>query len=165
MNLQSDIWKHLDGGYKVPYDASIVLTNLQLSKDENETREIFKELWDELHHQGDVGLASYYSVPSLIEFCLEKKSFDWNYIGICLTIEHCRLSGDNPQLPKELVPKYFESLNKFEQYLLMNLKEIQDDTSFRLALSLVATVNGQRKLGKAILELDDDLLGEFLERF
>jgi hypothetical protein len=167
MNLQSDIWKDLEGGYKVPYDASVPLRKLHSSNDEAEIKKIFAELWDELHHQGDVGTASYYSVPVLVEICIEKKSIDWNYIGICLNIEHCRLKGDNPSLPKELEREYFESLKKFEEYLLINFTEIKkDNLSLLLTLSFLATVNGHPNLGRAISLLEDnDVLTELLSQY
>lgn len=82
-----------------------------------------------------------------------------------MLIEHCRLSSDNPVLPKELEHDYFESLKKLEQYLLTNFKTIQDETALRETLSLFATLNGQRDLGKAIQLLDDDMLKEFLGKF
>ena len=78
MDLQNDIWKKLDGGYKIPYDASVPLRQLQLSNDKKSIDNIITELWDNLHHQGDVGLASYFSVPQLVDICIDKKSLDWN---------------------------------------------------------------------------------------
>jgi hypothetical protein len=79
-----------------------------------------------------------------------------------VTIENCRIKGANPELPRQYDEIYFGSLSKFERYLLDNLKNISDRTGFRLALSLLATVNGQPRLGKAIENLDEDVLDEFL---
>jgi hypothetical protein len=53
-------WKELLGGYKVPYDASHALRRLERGAD------AWKELWEELHHQGDLGEASYAAVPKLV---------------------------------------------------------------------------------------------------
>jgi len=94
---------------------------------------------------------------------MEKNSFDWNYIGLCVVIENCRLDKQNPELPEEFQDLYFDSLSRFEKYLLLNFKNISDRNSIRLALSLFATLNGQPELGKAIELLDEDLLTEFLE--
>ena len=165
MNLHNDKWTSLYGGYKIPYDASILLRQLQSTNDQKIISKIFVELWDNLHHQGDVGLASYFSVPQLVDICIEKKLLTWEFIGLCVLIEHCRLSNDNPVLPKELEHDYFESLNKLETYLLTNFKSIQEDTAVRETLALFATLNGQRNLGKAIQLLDDDILKEILGRF
>ena len=165
MDLNSQIWSTLEGGYRIPYDASVVLKELKSTSDVKIIEHIFCELWDNLHHQGDVGVGSYLSSISLIDICIEKKSFDWNYIGLCLVIEHCRRSGNNSELPSQFKGDYFTALNRFEEYLLSNFKAIDDPTSIRLTLALFATLHEQYDLGKAIEKLDDDVLGEFLERY
>ena len=53
-------WKDLHGGYRVPYDASLPLQALSIGRD------VWAELWAELHHQGDVGVA-YAAVTKLID--------------------------------------------------------------------------------------------------
>ena len=165
MDLENKIWKTIDGGYKIPYDASVPLKKLQTTSDQKMINEIFEELWENLHHQGDVGFASYLSVPILITTCIEKKSVDWNFIGLCLVIENRRQADRNPILPAEFNGLYFDALKQFEQYLLTNFKNIKDSTALRLTLAFFATVNGQADLGRAIENLDEDVLKEFLEQF
>ena len=162
MDLDNRIWATLHGGYKIPYNASRPLKKLRDTTRQDELEVIFTELWNNLHHQGDVGTASYLAVPQLVIICINKKSLDWNFIGLCVLIENCRLEGHNPELPKEYQDHYFESLTQLERYLLLNFKNITDQTALRLALALFATVNGQPSLGKAIEILDEDLLPEFL---
>ena len=164
MDLQDSIWTTLKGGYKIPYDVSKPLRNLQSVKDREEMQAIFDELWENLHHQGDVGLASYLAVPQLINICIHQKSLDWNFIGLCVLIENCRLDAHNPELPKEYDDIYFGSLTRFEKYLLLNFKNIIDRTALRLTLALLATLNGQPALGKALEKLDEDVLQDFLEQ-
>jgi hypothetical protein len=112
-----------------------------------------------------VGLASYLAIPHLIDICIESKSLDWNFIGLCVTIENCRINGKNPEIPSQYDDLYFGSLTKFEKYLLANFKNINDRTAFRLTLALFATVNGQPRLGKAIEILDDDVVDDFLSKY
>ena len=162
MELEDRTWGLLNGGYRIPYDASKPLRKLKGSISQKERQELFDELWENLHHQGNVGLASYMAVPHLIDICIENKSLDWNFIGLCVAIENCRVSGENPELPIQHDDLYFGSLTKFEKYLLVNLKDINDRTAFRLALALLATVNGQPRLGKAIEMLDEDAVNDFL---
>jgi hypothetical protein len=66
INLDDMKWKEFDGGYRMPYDASVPLTRLEQATSSEEIDAIFAELWNELHHQGDVGLASYFSVPHIL---------------------------------------------------------------------------------------------------
>jgi hypothetical protein len=165
MELEDRNWGLLEGGYRIPYDASKLLRKLKDAVNAKERQEIFDELWENLHHQGDVGTASYLAVPHLIDICIESKSLDLNFIGLCVTIENCRLNGENPELPKQYDNLYFSSLTKFEKYLSGNLKNINDRTAFRLTLSLLATVNGQPGLGKAIEILDEDAVDEFLSQY
>src|SRR5207244_1636386 len=129
--------------------------------DAEESQIIFDELWDNLHHQGEVGLASYLAVTALIEICMDKKSFDWNFIGLIITIENARIRGKNPELPLEFDDLYFGSIVKFEDYLHSNFKSITDSSALRMALALFATANGQPELGHAIQVLNEDLLTEF----
>jgi len=163
MDLDDRIWATLEGGYKIPYNASRPLKKLRDATRQNEFAVIFAELWDNLHHQGDVGIASYLAIPQLVSICINKKSLDWNFIGLCVVIENCRLDGNNPELPEEYHNSYFESLSQLERYLLLNFKSITDQTALRLTLALFATVNGQPGLGKAIEILKEDILQEFLE--
>ncbi len=164
MDLQDRAWGLLDGGYRIPYDASKPLKKLRGVQSQKERQELFDELWENLHHQGDVGVASYLAVPHLIDVCIESKSLDSNFIGLCVTIENCRLNGKNPELPDQYDDLYLSSLTKFEKYLSGNLKNINDRTAFRLTLSLLATVNGQPKLGKAIEILDEYAVDVFLSQ-
>lgn len=163
MDLDNRIWSTIEGGYKIPYNASRPLRKLRDATSQQETDEAFTELWDNLHHKGDVGLASYLSVPELISICINKRSLDWNYIGLCVIIENCRINGNNPELPAEYQNEYFDSLTQFEKYLLLHFKSITDQTALRLALALFATVNGQPNLGRAIEMLNEAILPQFIK--
>jgi len=93
--LNDPIWKNLKGGYGVPYDASVPLARL-----ERGDAEVWEELWQELHHQGDVGDASYAAVPQLVRICGDLSGRDWNLYGLVSTIEVERHRKSNPPLPK-----------------------------------------------------------------
>jgi len=163
MDLDNTIWSKVEGGTKILYNPSRPLRKLKDTDNPDQIRAIFTELWDNLHHQGDVGTASYLAVPQLVAICIDNNSLDWNYIGLCVVIENCRLNDHNPELPEEVEGLYFDALQRFEKYLLVNFKNISDRTGLRLTLSLFATLNGLPGLGKAIEILDEDLVPEFLE--
>ena len=81
MNLDHPIWQELQVGYKADYDVSIPLKLLEASSNKGEMEAIFHELWNELHHQGDVGLASYLALPQLARIARQKNLFDWNILA------------------------------------------------------------------------------------
>ena len=162
MRLDDQIWSALEGGYRDPYNAYVVLSELELAVDPKVMGRLLGELWDNLHHQGDVGVASYMSIPSLVDICITKKSLDWNFIGLCVVIEHCRRSEGNPVLPVHYESYYLMALSRFQNYLLDNFQSLKEPVALRLTLAFLATMNGQFNLGKAIEHLDDDVLEEFL---
>jgi len=166
MDLSDKRWKDLNGGYKAPYDASIPLAKLERSNTPEVINEVFKELWNELHHQGDVGVASYLAVPQLARIAIDKDLCDWNLLGICSTIEQQRHLGDNPDIPSEFLDYYYTGLANLKEFVIRKLTSKLDRTTFIVALSTIATCNGNYKLGKAILEMEDEeMLDKFLGYF
>jgi hypothetical protein len=165
ITLENPLWQTLEGGYKIPYDASIPLKKLEQAIDAKEIEEVWTELWNELHHQGDVGIASYLTVPQLARIAVKKDLYNWNLLGICSVIEQQRHLGENPQLPPEYQEYYNDGLKILKQFVITNINRQTDDTTFRVALSTLAVCAGQIKLSKAIGELEDDIMEEFLEQF
>ena len=165
MELTDKIWKELEGGYRTLYDVSVPLSQLENADNPEIINEIWTELWDELHHQGDVGLASYLAVPQLVRIGVKKDLFDWNLLGICVTIEQQRHLGNNPELPAKFETYYQKGLEDLKKLVMKHLNQPLDATTLTMALSTLATCNGQIKLGKAIIEMEDeDLLDEFLAK-
>ena len=165
IELNDKRWKKFEGGYRTPYDASVPLKKLEQSTTSQEIDLIFKELWEELHHQGDVGLASYFAVPHLIRIAKEKKIINYNIFGLITTIEIER-HKNNPPLPEEFESSYLQSL-KVELPELIKLSITNDwDSDLTITiLSALAVSKGQTKLAEAITKMDDDVLTEFLENF
>jgi len=81
----------MKGGYNIPYNPVPVL--LRLDKD----LDAQSELWDNLHHQGDVGWASYAAVPQMARICKALPSRDWNPYALACTIEIERHRKTNPK--------------------------------------------------------------------
>lgn len=165
ITLDDPIWKTLEAGYKIPYDVSITLKQLEQATDAKEQEEVYKELWNELHHQGDVGLASYLAVPQLARIGASKDLYNWNLLGLCSVIEQQRHVESNPPLPAIYEGYYSEGLKILKNFVIQNLSRQTDDITFRVALSTLAACAGQIKLSKAIAELEGDVMDEFLEQF
>ena len=96
-------WDSLSGGYRIPYDPRPALRAWERGSDDDAA---WKELWNELHHQGDVGEASYAAVPHLIRIHRERGIPDWNAYALAATVEQARHSEQNPVLPAWLEAGY-----------------------------------------------------------
>jgi hypothetical protein len=166
ISLDDKKWKELDGGYRIPYDASVPLKRLEVAITKEEINSIFSELWNELHHQGDLGLASYFSVPHIIRIAREKKLHDWNIFGLVTTIEIER-HRDNPNLPQEYEKTYLDSIQKELPELIKQVMiDKWDKTLTATVLSALAISKGHLDMAGAILKMEDqDLLNEFLENY
>jgi hypothetical protein len=166
MELTDETWKRHEGGYRTLYDPSVPLRNLEQTTNPQELQNIFDELWNELHHQGDVGVASYLALPQLVRICKSKEIFDFNVLGLCCVIEQQRHLAPNPALPAEFSEYYFQGLLDLKTFVLARINKESDDSIYTIALATLATCSGRIKLGKAIMELEDqDIMNEFLEQF
>jgi len=52
-----------------------------------EVNKVYEELWNYLHPQGDVGIASYYAVPHMVRIAKEKGLIDCNVLGLVSIIK------------------------------------------------------------------------------
>ncbi len=165
IQLNDPKWKEFEGGYRTPYDASIALRKLESVESSEEVDDILSELWDELYHQGDVGLASYFAVPHLVRIAREKGIVNSSLLGLIAVIEVQR-HKENPQIPKEHQEDYLNSLKAIPE-LIENSKNKDWDLAFTVAaLSALAASKGQIKVAQAVLNFDDeDVLDEFLEAY
>jgi len=166
IQLDDPRWKELDGGYRMPYDASVALKQLETAKTADQIDAVFSELCNELHHQGDVGLASYFSIPHIIRIAIEKSIYNYNVFGLIVTIEIER-HKNNPDLPKDFEETYLRSL-KVDLPDLVNkgLNENWDLTLTTTILSALAVSKGHVELAEAISKMEDEAVTrEFLEQF
>lgn len=157
--LDDPRWNELMGGYKVPYDPSTALRQLEQGED------VWDELWQELHHQGDVGEASYATVPHLVRIAKSLTHRDWNFYGLVSTIEIERHRNSNPALPNWLKPSYIEAMQQVLDLALSDLQQAKDKVTVRSILAAIALVKGDVKLGALIGHSDDSEIDEVLEQY
>jgi len=163
LNLDDPRWKNFEGGYRHPYDASVLLKTLEKITKESEAQTVLDELWEELHHQGDVGLASYVSVPHLIRIAKERQFIGTNIIALVTVIEIQR-HKNNPPLPKECESSYLISIRELTDLVLVGIKDSWDLETTAWMLSALAVSKGQPALSDAISKMDtEDMIDEFLE--
>ena len=145
-------WSQFLGGYRVPYDPRRALQSLE--RGEN-VEEAWQELATELYHQGDVGEASYATVPHLVKIHERRGVPDWNTHALVAMIEEERHAPQNPVLPETLQNAYDDAWQKL---VLIGLRELEMANEPLLVSSIIAVVamgKGQYQLGRFAVLFDD----------
>ena len=132
----------LISGYGIPYDPRNALEQLL-----NGSESALEELWENLYHQGDIGSASYFSVPQLVE------AGQLNLVG---AIEVARQRSSSPEVPESLVHAYEAALSKALESVPSEPEQLQG------YYVIHASVHGQRDLARA---LDLMSVEEILEQY
>ena len=156
--LDDQRWSYLEGGYRVPYDPRPSLARLREGDDS-----VWDEFWQELHHQGDVGEASYAVVPHLIAIHRERDVPDWQTYAIIGTIERCRTGRRNPPLPDWLAESYRGAWREVVALGCRDLARTDDQTTVQSILSAIAYAKGLRPIGEVLLDFTADELSEMIE--
>ena len=144
LNMDDQRWEKLLGGYRIPYDPRPALARLQSGTND---AMVWKELWNELHHQGDVGEASYAAVPHLVRIYRERPSANWNVYAIIGIIELARKRGSNPDVPTWLDSGYFQAIQQLANLGYLELQNASDPELVRAILSIIAIAKGARTHG------------------
>jgi hypothetical protein len=157
LSLSDPIWRELEGGYRAPYDASEALARMEAGES------VWDELWEELHHQGDVGVASYAAIPQLVRISEARRASDWNLYALAATIEVERHRKNNPPLPDWLSFSYKSAWAGLVKLALADLAGKPDALTLRSALSVVALGRGDLKLGALLNHADTDEITAYVE--
>jgi hypothetical protein len=156
LSLTDPIWRELEGGYRVPYDASKALAQMEGGES------VWDELWNELHHQGDAGVASYAAIPQLVRIS-EGRRYGWNIYAFVATVEIERHRKNNPPLPDWLAPSYRAAWDGVVKLALSDLAGKPDELMLRSALSVVALGHGDLKLGALLSHSETSEIAAYLE--
>ena len=160
LDLNDPRWSDLKGGYRVPYDPRPALARLR-----DEPDEVWDEFWNELHHQGDVGEASYAVVPHLIAIHRERDVPDWQMYAIIACIEQCRTERRNPPLPEWLKDSYWAAWRDVTALGCRDLARTDDETTVRAILGAIAYAKGLRPIGEVLTDFTADELAEMIESY
>jgi hypothetical protein len=153
-------WQDLTAGYRVAYDPRPALRRLR----DGDTS-AWDELWQELHHQGDVGVGSYAAVPELVRIHRERDLPDWNTYALIGCIEECRAKRDNPPLPGWLEGEYKSAWDDVTSLACRDLPRANDQTTVQAIIGAVALAKGIRPLGDLIVTFTADELSEMMEKY
>ena len=153
LNLDDERWADLKGGYKTTLDARPLLRSLESGED---IQSAWGYLWEELHHQGDVGEASYAAVPHLVRIHRQRGVVDWNTYALVTTIELARMEEKNQQLPSWLAFGYENAIRELAKTGLMELANARDEQTIRSILGILAIWKRLRSHGRILHEFSEE---------
>jgi hypothetical protein len=157
LNLDDPRWETMTGGYKMPFDPRLLLKRLETEKDPTET---WHELWTEIYHQGDVGDASFASIPHLVRIYRSCKTVDWNTYAMVAIVELARSKGSNPDVPEWLKEDYFDAIQELAEIGLKEFLRSVDPDVTRAILSILAIAKGLRRHGDLLINYSEDEMSE-----
>ena len=120
-------------------------------------------LWSSLCHQGEIDTASYAAVPHLVRVLASGPTHaHWDFFLLPACIEIARTKGHGPEIPADLRDDYFAPLQRIPA---LAAAESEWDGGYYCpaVAAALAVARGQPALGEAILELEPDAVGEFME--
>ncbi len=148
-------WDGLEGGYRMPCDPRSLLERIESGSD---LENAWYELWGELHHQGEVGEASYASVPHLVRIHRRRGAPDWNPYALVACIELARTKGNNPALPGWLAEEYLDSIQELAKIGLAEFSLAKTPEDIRGILMILALSKEARTYARLILEYSEEEL-------
>ncbi len=158
LSLDDNRWIDLKGGYRTKFDPRPPLMALETG---NDTEAVWHELWENLHHQGDVGEASYAAVPHLVRIYCLRGVVDWNTYGIVATIELARGHAKNPPLPGWLEEDYRRAIQELAETGIIAIMQANDPEDVRAILSIIAIFKGARTHASFLLNYSEKEPAEF----
>ena len=130
-----------------------------------QTRETaWHELWEELHHQGDVGEASYASVQHLVRIHRKGGLDAWNTYAIVAIIELARGKGTNIEVPKWLEEDYLRAIRELAEIGTAEISRTEEPDAVRAILGVIAIAKGLRTHEKFLVGYSEDEMLDFASR-
>lgn len=155
ISLEDVRWSQMTGGYKTLLDPRPLLKRLET---EYNTTDVWQELWDELHHQGDVGEASFAAVPHIVKSYRERGVIDWNTYAIVAIIELARKKGNNPDVPPWFAEDYFQAIRNLAETGATEILRAETAEDARAILSIIAIERGLRTHGRLLVNYSEEEL-------
>jgi hypothetical protein len=157
LGLDDKRWKDLEGGYRERFDPRPMLSKLEANRD---TKSAWHELWEGLHHQGDVGAASYAAVPHLVRIYRGHGSIDWNTYAIVAVIDLAREEQRNPPIPKWLEQDYKQAIQDLAVVGAGEILRAKETEEIRAILAVLAISVGARTHAKFLVDYSAEELLE-----
>lgn len=156
-----DEWTKMLGGYNVPYDPRPTIS--RLASDTTNER-AWDELFENLHHQGDIGEASYASVPILVE-TFRNKPRPWQFYFLVAIVESERSSETNPVVPDWLGDSYKKSIQDSKEFALNDMRSSTEKELIQGTLAVVALASDMIPLGMFVAQTTEDEIEEIIGKY
>jgi hypothetical protein len=150
--LDDERWNHLHGGYRIPFDPRPWIALLETG---NDNRAVWEAFWENLHHQGDLGEASYATIPYVVRIYRRLGVFDWNAYAIVAIVELCRGERANPPVPAWLEEDYSCAIQELAETGAAQFSGLKTVEDVRAVLSILAIAKGARLHAKFLVGYDD----------
>jgi hypothetical protein len=161
LGFDDERWEGLEAGYRTPIDLRPILQRLESAGD---IQGAWHELWEELYHQGDVGVGSFVALPHLVRIHRLRGTADWNTYALAATIELARGKNGNPDVPDWAREAYDRALHDLARIGLGELPGAGDQETVRSILGMLAIVHGARTYGRILVEFTEEELMELEEQ-
>jgi len=159
MTWNDERWATLHGGYRIAFDPRPLLLQI---KSNLHSEELWHELIEDLYHQGDVGEASYATVPELAHLVPPEEDLPWQLVGLVQWIEEARSAGTNPPLPIWITKEYFAAIETLGRRCLIELGKSTTELQNRCFIAFIALWKGMTVYANAIGNYSEDELKDFL---
>ncbi len=153
-------WAGLKGGYRMPFDPRPALLRIESGLDVGSA---WHELWEDLHHQGDVDEVSYATVPHLVKMCRERSGTTWSGWNVCAligVIDIARRNGTNPEIPEWCRQDYFAALAELGVLAAADLVRTPEEDEVRALLCIVALTKSLPIHARFLLENSEEEMRE-----
>jgi hypothetical protein len=162
ISLDDPFWENVKCGYGIRYNPVPALRRLEAAWSAKEESKVFVELWDELHHQGDLGIGSYACVPQIVRIGRVRAPMTPDFFALIAVIEIERHEHDNPKMPREIADDYAQALSSIPELISKASPPKWDQSMIGSTCSALAASKGNRLLARAYLEMTEDNAIPFL---
>ena len=148
--LDDPRWASYRGGYnRVPYNAVPLVHRLNR---EGTSGSFWEVVWNELHHQGDVGEAAYAFVPYLVEYQSRQREVDEQLFHFCVIVDLAQPENNNPKIPPEIELLYALAMRRLPIIGTELLRRGCGETVVMGVAAATAMAGGHRVLARAYVD-------------
>ncbi len=112
-------------------------------------------LLNELHHQGDVAVASFATVPFLVRSYQERGVVDRSTYAIVAIIELARKEGKKPDVPQWIMDDYFQAIRKLAEIGSTEILRAETGEDVRAIFSVIAIERSLRIHGRFLVNYSE----------